>query len=114
MQAAKSHSSRADGSSSDKLSTEVESLKDGLGQLRSDVAELFGHALGVGRSGVAVARDNAAEGYEMIKQQFSDLTERGNEGVTAMERKIKKHPWQSALIAFGIGFLAAKFFSRGD
>jgi hypothetical protein len=112
MQAAKSHSSRADGSSGDKLSTEIASLKDGLGQLRSDVVELFSHALGVGRSGAAVARDNAAEGYEMIKQQFSDLSERGADSVTAMGRKIKKHPWQSALIAFGVGYLAAKLFTK--
>jgi ElaB/YqjD/DUF883 family membrane-anchored ribosome-binding protein len=110
MQVAKGSSSKSDSSSD--VSHEIEAIKDGLGQLRDDVVELFGHALGAGRSSASAAKDTATESIERVKQRFYDLKDRGADQVSEFEEMISEYPIRSALIAFGVGYLFAKLFSR--
>jgi hypothetical protein len=109
MQPQKGRSTRENGASSQKVYAEIEAVKDGLGQLRSDVVELFDHALGVGRRGAEFAKSSATDRIADLKQR---VTEMRDDSVSALERKIVAHPFRSTLIAFCAGYLYAKFSSR--
>lgn len=91
---------------------EVDALKSSIGQLRSDVVELFNHAFGIGRGGAHAAKDVANDAMDELKSKIADLNDRGKDQIAAMGTKIEQNPVPAALIAFGIGFVAAKLFSR--
>jgi len=94
------------------MQDEMESLRNGFNKLRTDVAELFSHAFGVGRGGVEYARDYGTDTMDSLKQRYSDLRQRGEEQMHALEHRVEENPMQSALIAFGVGFLVAKILHR--
>jgi len=97
---------------SEKMSDEMQQLKDGFSQLRADVVDLFSHAFGWGKSGASVARDSASEAMDSLKSKYADLKARGSDQLEDFEHKIEENPLASALIAFGVGFLVAKLFGR--
>ena len=98
--------------SSHRMTEDIESIKTGFAQLRRDVMDLLGSALGLGRHGAEAARDNAAGAVDALKSRLADLKDRGADGVSAVEKKIEDNPLPAALIAFGVGFVLAKFLSR--
>src|SRR4051812_15598799 len=93
---------------------EMESLKEGFNKLRTDVADLFTHAFGFGRSGAGVARDYGADAMETVKGRFNDYKARGAEQMQAFEHKVEENPLTSAMIAFGVGFIVAKMLHHKD
>ena len=100
------------GASSENMQQEMESLRAGFNKLRSDVAELFTHAFGFGRSGADYAREYGMDAMEQIKGRFNDLRARGADQMASFEHSIEEKPLQSALIAFGVGFLIAKLLKH--
>jgi ElaB/YqjD/DUF883 family membrane-anchored ribosome-binding protein len=97
---------------SDEMTNEIDALKGSLTQLRGDVVDLVSHAFGIGRGGAASAKESAGDAIEQLKARLSDLRSRGGEQVAAVERQIEEKPMQAAMVAFGIGFIAAMLFSR--
>ena len=95
-----------------RVTNEVDGLKESFGQLRSDVIDLISHAFGVGRGGAEIAKGRASDAVDNLKSKITDLKSHGADGLTALERKIEDKPLQAALIAFGVGYVLAKVFSR--
>lgn len=112
MQSTKGRMTKATESANDEMAGEVEALKSSFNHLRNDVVDLFHHAFGIGRSGATAATDSATDAMEHLKEKFAEFNERGADQLAAFGKKIAKNPVQSALIAFGAGYIAAKFFSR--
>jgi ElaB/YqjD/DUF883 family membrane-anchored ribosome-binding protein len=100
----------------DNFAADIESLKNSFSQLRSDLTNLVGNALGASKSGAGVVRERAAHvaanAVDGLKNRFSDLKDKGAVGAEAVEEKIVENPIASALIAFGAGFILAKMLSR--
>jgi len=98
--------------SSGEMSKDMENLKSSFSRLRNDVVELLTQALGAGKTGAGIARDGTSQAVDSLKSRFSDLKDRGSEGVATVEHQIEENPLASALIAFGIGFVLAKILTR--
>ena len=96
----------------ERLAGDIDELKASFGKLRSDVMGLVNDTMGAGKSGVNVVRDRAATAVHDVRGQLHDWQDRGAESVEALGEKIGEHPMTAALIALGVGFLVAKFFSR--
>jgi ElaB/YqjD/DUF883 family membrane-anchored ribosome-binding protein len=96
----------------DPVGDEVDNLKDDLQQLKADVVHLFSHAFGLGKTGMDAMSDNAADAMEHLKKRIEKLRQRGADSVAAAGKKIEDNPIQSALIAFGVGFIVAKLLRR--
>jgi len=94
------------------MQEELDSLKEGFMKLRNDVADLFNHAFGFGRSGAEMARDYGTDTMESLKQRFSDMRSRGEEQMHSLEHKVQEKPFASAVIAFGVGFVLAKMMGH--
>ncbi|HUB26487.1 MAG TPA: hypothetical protein VL992_13755 [Tepidisphaeraceae bacterium] len=94
------------------ISKELENLKKSFTQLRSDLTSLVGNALGAGKSGVHVVKDQANAVVDGAKSKLHDLKDKGAESAEAIEQKIADNPLISVLLAFGIGFLLARMFTR--
>lgn len=99
-------------SSSDRMSSDLEHLKSSFSQLRQDVVDVLGQTLGLGRSGADYAKDGANHAMENVKARLAELKQRGADSVSSVEKQIEDRPLQAALIAFGVGFIVAKFLSR--
>lgn len=95
-----------------RTSGDVEHLRESFNQLRCDVMDLLGAAFGVGRSGMGAVKDQAAGAVEQLKGRMHELTDKGGEYVGTVGKKVEDNPIQSALIAFGVGFILAKLLSR--
>jgi ElaB/YqjD/DUF883 family membrane-anchored ribosome-binding protein len=106
--------SMTDSESGARVRDEMESLKQGLSKLRSDVAELFSHAFGFGRGGVDAARGYSNDAIEHIKDRFEDMRLRSAVQVHRFEEKVSKYPVRSAMIAFGVGFFLARLMHHRD
>lgn len=94
------------------MQEEIESLRSGFGKLRSDVAELFTHAFGLGKSGAEYAREHGGDTVEQLKHRYADFRRRGADQMTMVEHRIEENPLSSAMIAFGVGFVIARFMHR--
>jgi len=53
------------------------------------------------------------EGWEAFQQALHDLRDRGETLLKDLSVNIKQYPIESAVIAFGIGYLIAKLMNRG-
>jgi ElaB/YqjD/DUF883 family membrane-anchored ribosome-binding protein len=85
----------------DRMSADLESLKDSFSQLRKDVIYVLEGAVGVGKSSASGAVDG-------VKSRLSDLKDAGDSQVATLEKRIKKNPLAAAAVAFGIGVIVAK------
>jgi ElaB/YqjD/DUF883 family membrane-anchored ribosome-binding protein len=95
-----------------KLSSDVETIKASLTQLRRDVVDLLSNAFGLGRHGAEFAKENATDAVESLKARLADLKDRGVVKMHTVEKKIEDNPLPAALIAFGVGFVLAKILTR--
>jgi ElaB/YqjD/DUF883 family membrane-anchored ribosome-binding protein len=100
----------ANGGTTANMNEEFEQLKSSFNQLRGDVVNLFSHAFGVGRSGGEAARDYGMDAMEQLKNRVYDLRDRGAVQMHHVEKKVEENPISSLMIAFGVGFILAKFF----
>lgn len=87
------------------FSSDVEELKENFKQLRSDVTNLVGSAIGVGQSGMGAVRDKAADTVKGLK-------DKGSRSLDALEKIIAERPLRSAMIALAAGFILAKLLRR--
>lgn len=97
---------------SHRTADDMEHLRDSFQQLRSDVMDLLGAAFGAGKHGADAVKDRAAGAVDDLKHRLSDLKGRGADAMGTVEKRIEDHPMQSALVAFGVGFILAKLLTR--
>jgi ElaB/YqjD/DUF883 family membrane-anchored ribosome-binding protein len=96
----------------DALNSDFETLKRSFNQLRTDLTSLVGSALGAGKTSAHVVKDKAEAAVDGVKHQLHNLKDKGAESAEAIEQKISDHPLTSIVIAFGVGFMVARFLSR--
>ncbi len=108
----KSKQNRGGENATDHMTEEMEGLRSDLMQLKEDVVNLFAHVFGLGKSGLGAVGENASDAMEHLKERVGDLKQKGADSVHAAGKKIEENPIQSALIAFGIGFIVAKILGR--
>lgn len=101
------------GADRDRVAAELDGIKDSFAQLKHDMVDLFSRAFGLGRTGADVAKGQASDAVENLKQRLSELKERGSDRVAVVGKKIEENPVPAALIAFGVGFLLAKLLGGG-
>ncbi|OBS10942.1 DUF883 family protein [Acidihalobacter prosperus] len=96
---------------------EINVIREDLGKLRQDVAELTRALKDVAASRADDARAQVkagvAEARERLKQQASQAGEQGREYYDAIEKQVSERPLTSLLISFGIGFVLAKLVDLG-
>lgn len=96
----------------DGVSSDLADLKNDFAQFREDVSKLLANALGAGKNGAAVLKDDAATAVGDIKECLNDIKQRGVESVERIGDKIGEHSLMSAAIAFAVGFVVAKLLAR--
>jgi len=94
------------------FSSDLESLKKSFAQLRTDLTSLVGTAVGAGKTSAHLMKEQAAAAAEGVKHKLHDLKDQGGETAEAFQRKIGERPLASVLIAFGVGYVVARFLSR--
>jgi ElaB/YqjD/DUF883 family membrane-anchored ribosome-binding protein len=87
------------------FASDIDGLKNSLGQLRTDLNRLLNSALGMGKSSAADAVGGLKDRVNELKDKSADYTE-------ALEQKITDNPLASTLVAIGIGFILAKLITR--
>jgi len=90
--------------STDRFSSDLETLKNSFTQMREDMTKILENTLGTGKSGAGMLRERASNAA-------SDLQDYSSESVEKFGRKIGESPLLSAAIAVGIGFVLAKLFT---
>jgi ElaB/YqjD/DUF883 family membrane-anchored ribosome-binding protein len=96
----------------DRLSRDLESLKNSFAQMREDVTKLLGHVLETGKDGAGVVKARASGAVDDVKDCLGECKDRGVESVEQLGQKIGENPLASTAIAFGIGFILAKLLSK--
>jgi ElaB/YqjD/DUF883 family membrane-anchored ribosome-binding protein len=94
------------------FAADIESLKKSFGQLRSELTNLVGNAFGAGKSGAGALREKAHDAVDGVKHGIGSLREKGSDSLQSIEDKIAERPLTTALIAFGVGYMLGKLFSR--
>jgi ElaB/YqjD/DUF883 family membrane-anchored ribosome-binding protein len=100
------HQTKDHAEAGDHFSSDLETLQKSFTQLRKDVTHLLDNAVGTAKSGVGAIRSRATHAVD-------DLKDRGNDSFEQLTDKISERPILSTAIAFGIGFIVAKWNSRG-
>lgn len=93
----------------DAFASDLEELNDSFSQIRSDTKQLVKNALDSAHSGASAVRETAVKG---VQRGISGLKEMGSNSVDSLGDKIAEHPYRSALIALGAGFILAKWMHR--
>ncbi len=109
-----------------KFEQELETLRADLMRMREDLASM---AAGTHRAGGSGVRDQDSseeskneEGgsagqkngeWEPFRQTLHDLRDRGETLLKDLSVQIKRYPVESAVMAFGFGYLIAKLLNRG-
>ena len=100
----------------ERLSSDLSDLKSNFNQLKSDVGKIVSNALGATKStaqgGVESARGQANAAVDRARQSYDDLKTKGTDQYEQIGQMISEKPVTSALIAFGVGFVVAKFLTR--
>lgn len=95
---------------------DIEGLKDGVSQLRSDVSELAQTAMHAGHTGTAAVQDLAGKAVEgvtdMVNERVASLKKSSQRTLKTVTGQIAEYPVASTLIALGVGYILAKFMSR--
>jgi ElaB/YqjD/DUF883 family membrane-anchored ribosome-binding protein len=87
-------------------------VTEDLDELRAEVDRLT-KALAEARGTFAEDADAHAESLrESAENVAEDLSERAQEGWSELQKQISDNPVQSAIIAFGIGFVLSRLLSR--
>lgn len=92
------------------LKDDIEALKDAVARLTESLkARGADEAEGLGAKAGAAAR-NARERVETMAE---DAAARGRQAVDDVGMRVREHPLQSLLLAFGLGVLIALLTRRG-
>jgi len=109
-----------------KLEQELDSIRADLIRMREDMAALAKGARRTGEGGVQHEgtpeeiktgetgdAGQEHEGWDAFQQALHDLRDRGETLLKDLSVNIKQYPIESAVMAFGIGYLIAKLMNRG-
>lgn len=100
----------------ERLASDLSGLKSNFNQLKSDVSTIVSNAIGAGRSqaqgGADAAREQANAAVDRARAGYEDLKAKGNDQFEQLTDIIAEKPVTSALVAFGVGFIVAKFLTR--
>jgi ElaB/YqjD/DUF883 family membrane-anchored ribosome-binding protein len=96
----------------DRLSRDLDGLKNSFAQMREDVTKLLEHALDTGKHGAGVVKDRASSAVSDVKDCLGEFKDRGVDSIEQIGQKIGENPLASTAIAFGIGFILAKLLSK--
>ena len=95
---------------------DMDSLKEELANLRSDVASLVAALGKITESKVEQASDSLTETLEEnsnwndMKSQIEQARAQGEQLSQDLGEEVKRHPLASIAIAFGIGYIPKKIF----
>jgi len=97
---------------------ELQTLKDDVAKLRTDVSELVGLLKDLGADKVDEARGTVEEELrarrEQLRESVGRAKARGKKAADDIEEQITEHPLSSLLAAFGLGFIIAKLSGGGS
>lgn len=96
------------------LNDEVDNLKNDISKLSGDVAALLSLMKDLGAEKVDGARESLDEEMvkrrEELRQRLRDVQARGESAAESLEEEVALHPMRSVMLAFGLGYVAAKLF----
>lgn len=99
-----------------RVAQDFDTVKDDLGQIRKDFAELAQAILDAGRSGAKDAREKLEQEAQRRLDQLRDTAHsvraRGAHAVESVHDVIEERPFTSVLVAFGIGLIIGKILDR--
>jgi len=81
---------------------DLDAIRDDLDALKSDLGALLKHV----KSGTVDGVSDEA------KRLYGKLASQGSESLDAITHHVEEKPLASLLIAFGVGFIAARILSR--
>lgn len=91
------------------LRRDIDELKKSMQGLMSDVSELASHT----KDDVAASASRKTREFaERVSAAGAEVRERGEQATESAQNLVREHPLQSVLIAFGVGYLAARLMSR--
>jgi len=112
MKTATRHHGVHDGARNEGDHSVTDELRDGVSQLRTDVADLVETAAGVGQAGARAVRDTAADAMDGVGRQISAIKDSAVESAASVGKQLGSRPFTTAMIAFGAGYLFARLSKR--
>jgi ElaB/YqjD/DUF883 family membrane-anchored ribosome-binding protein len=94
--------------STDRFSSDLETLKSSFAQLRKDLSKFVGNTVDTGKDGAEAIKDGAADAVGALKDRVVDGKDRVVDLVDQLEQRISQRPLMSAAIAIGVGFFLGK------
>jgi ElaB/YqjD/DUF883 family membrane-anchored ribosome-binding protein len=81
--------------------------------MKHDIAALASKLKSDGSNGISDAmHDAASQLSDRASELYDNLAAQGKRGVKAVSDQVEEQPLMSLLVAFGVGFVAAKLISR--
>lgn len=100
-----------------KLNDEVDNLKEDINRLSKDVSALLNALKQSGLDRADEARETFDKELERrreeIRRNMTEAKARGESAAASLEEEVTLHPMRSVLLAFGVGYVAAKLFNNG-
>lgn len=98
------------------FASDLDGLKKSFSQLRTDLTQLIDRALVAGKSGAHTAVGGVKDAVGGVKDAVggaaTGLKEKSIDSAKAVEEHIAEHPIAATAIAFCVGYLLGKLFSR--
>jgi ElaB/YqjD/DUF883 family membrane-anchored ribosome-binding protein len=91
------------------LDKDIESLKENVANLRSDISQITQSLLEKGKSETEVAKDRL---IDELKFELEAARSKGRQTVENVESQIQEKPFMSLLIAFIVGLVLGKLFDK--
>jgi ElaB/YqjD/DUF883 family membrane-anchored ribosome-binding protein len=98
---------------STKNQSDLSAIGDDVVLLKRDISRLMDHL----KNGTFdVAKESTQEAVERLSDEadrlYSSLTKQSARSVKAISRQVEEQPLASLLVAFGIGLISGRLFSR--
>ena len=93
----------------EKLGQDIDTLRDDVAKLRTDLSHLAKSLLEKGKNETDSAREKV---IEELRNEFGSARDKGMETVDSVEQTIQERPFISLLIAFLAGLILGKLFDR--
>ncbi len=104
-----------------KVQAELKQLKDDLGKVRSEVADLMSALKDLGVNKAENVKQSIEDEVRARREELRRLASQARSGsakvmddaVEGLEERVEQHPVGSILTAFSLGFIVAKFMDSG-
>ncbi len=98
----------------ERLTEDYAALRSHFFKLRDDLTRLISTSFTAGKDGAEavgeVAGEKASYAYDNAKNYAQDVRDSGQNAVDQVTDKIRANPATSALVAFGLGYIASRLF----